>query len=89
VTAPGGSVVTVSPEVLVFRLKNEKQSYTVSIGYKGNKTKEVSFGDLVWVEENGNHKVRSPIVVSPMFSFLCIHNYIYTLITIFIFQLFL
>lgn len=29
------------------------------------KVGQVSFGKIVWVEENGKHTVRSPIVVSP------------------------
>ncbi|XP_050381368.1 subtilisin-like protease SBT3 [Argentina anserina] len=66
VTAPRGSTVTVSPEILNFTKIYEKQSYTVTIIYKGDKhNRKVSFGDLVWIEENGNYKVRSPIVVSP------------------------
>ncbi|KAK9919303.1 hypothetical protein M0R45_027907 [Rubus argutus] len=67
VTAPKGSTVTVSPEILNFEYIYEKQSYTVTIKYKGKKkNRKVSFGELVWVEENGKYKVRSPIVVSPI-----------------------
>ncbi|KAL6146894.1 hypothetical protein ACLB2K_057570 [Fragaria x ananassa] len=65
VTAPKGSTVIVSPEILNFANIYEKQSYTVTIKYKGDKQNKVSFGELVWVEENGKYKVRSPIVVSP------------------------
>ena len=63
VTAPEGSTVVVSPEKLIFRKRNEKKSYNLTITY-GGKAKS-SFGTLVWVEENGNRKVRSPIVISP------------------------
>ncbi|KAL5167137.1 Subtilisin-like protease SBT1.9 [Glycine soja] len=65
VTQPKGSVVTVSPETLTFRYKNEKLSYDVVIKYSKYKKKNISFGDLVWVEEGGTHSVRSPIVVAP------------------------
>ncbi|XP_024188428.1 subtilisin-like protease SBT3 [Rosa chinensis] len=67
VTAPKGSTVTVSPEILKFANIYEKQNYTVTIKYEGDKkNRKVSFGELVWVEENGKYKVRSPIVVSPL-----------------------
>ena len=66
VTAPEGSEVTVVPETLVFEKKNEKQSYSLSIKYGWDSRGRVSFGAIVWVEENGNHAVRSPIVVSPV-----------------------
>ena len=66
VMAPKGSVVTVLPKVLVFEKKYEKQSYTIEIKYVRDKKENVTFGELVWVEENGKHTVRSPIVVSPI-----------------------
>ena len=71
VTEPEGSVVKISPETLFFSEKNEKKSYTVSITYEVSDNKKVSFGALVWVvEENGEHIVRSPIVISPLKHFL-------------------
>ncbi|XVF64087.1 hypothetical protein PTKIN_Ptkin09bG0139100 [Pterospermum kingtungense] len=54
---------------LVFGNTYEKQSFTVTISYSSNKKGKVSFGELVWVEENGKHKVRSPVMVSPVVSF--------------------
>lgn len=69
VTAPNGSTVQVSPKTLVFKKKYEKQSYSMTIKYKSNKEGTVSFGWLVWVEDNGKHSVRSPIVVSPVVDF--------------------
>jgi subtilisin family serine protease len=66
VTAPEGSEVTVIPETLVFENKYEKQSYSLSIKYGWDSRGRVSFGAVVWLEENGNHTVRSPIVVSPV-----------------------
>ncbi|KAG6406902.1 hypothetical protein SASPL_134519 [Salvia splendens] len=44
----------------------EKQSYSLRIAYAGNMSGVVASGEIIWVEENGVHKVRSPIVVAPM-----------------------
>ncbi|XP_061342603.1 subtilisin-like protease SBT3 [Gastrolobium bilobum] len=66
VKSPRGSVVRVSPEKLAFGYKNEKQCYSVVINYTRYKKENVSFGEIVWVEEGGAHRVRSPIVVAPM-----------------------
>ncbi|XP_057506637.1 subtilisin-like protease SBT3 [Actinidia eriantha] len=65
VMAPKGSVVTVSPETLVFGETYEKQSYSLTIRYTSDKNRTVTSGSVIWVEENGKHMVRSPIVVSP------------------------
>ncbi|CAL5356893.1 unnamed protein product [Camellia sinensis] len=66
VTAPEGSVVTVSPETMVFEGTNEKQRYSLTISYVSDKNRTVTFGSIIWVEDNGKHTVRSPIAVSPM-----------------------
>jgi hypothetical protein len=66
VRAPKDSQVVVSPTRLVFGNKYDNQSFTLNITYKGYNNRNVSFGELVWVEENRNHMVRSPIVVSPI-----------------------
>lgn len=68
VIAPEHTVVTVSPETLVFKKQNENQSYTMTIQYKGNENGTVLFGTLDWVEENGKYRVKSPIVISPLLS---------------------
>ncbi|WVZ05975.1 hypothetical protein V8G54_019321 [Vigna mungo] len=65
VTEPKGCVLTVSPETLSFRYKNEKLSYNVLIKYSKYKKENISYGDLVWMEDGGKHSVRSPIVVAP------------------------
>lgn len=70
VTAPKGSVVKVSPQKLVFERKYDKQKYSVYMKYKRNYKQKVSFGELVWIEENGSHTVRSPIAVSPVWNAL-------------------
>ncbi|KAB2621317.1 subtilisin-like protease [Pyrus ussuriensis x Pyrus communis] len=66
VTSPKGSQVTVSPEILIFAYKYEKQSFTVTLNYKAKKKGKASSGALVWIEQNGKYTVRSPIVVSPL-----------------------
>ncbi|RZB93813.1 Subtilisin-like protease SBT1.9 [Glycine soja] len=65
VTQPKGSVVIVSPERLAFRYKNEKLSYDVVIKYSKYNKENISFEDLVWIEDGGEHSVRSSIVVAP------------------------
>ncbi|CAI9786468.1 unnamed protein product [Fraxinus pennsylvanica] len=66
VTAPEGSTVKIYPITLAFREEYQKQSYTVTISYRGRSSGEVTFGSLIWVEDNGKYAVRSPIVISPM-----------------------
>ncbi|XP_052203482.1 subtilisin-like protease SBT3 [Diospyros lotus] len=66
VRAPKGSKVTVSPERLVFGKTHEKQSYSLNIRFKVDNRGSITHGSLVWIEENGKHTVRSPIVVSPI-----------------------
>ncbi|KAH6781100.1 hypothetical protein C2S52_012337 [Perilla frutescens var. hirtella] len=66
VDAPVGSTVTVYPTTLQFGNKYEKLSYNLTINYKANTTGAITFGSITWVEQNGGHTVRSPIVVAPM-----------------------
>ncbi|PPD92423.1 hypothetical protein GOBAR_DD10667 [Gossypium barbadense] len=68
IVQPEDSIIAVSPETLVFGKTYEKQCFRVSIKYRSTKTGKVSFGELVWIEANGKHKVRSPVVVSPVVS---------------------
>lgn len=65
VEKPNGTTITVSPQTLVFRKKYEKQSYSLSIRYRSTGEFVVADGSITWIEENGKHRVRSPIVVSP------------------------
>ncbi|MCD9640303.1 Subtilisin-like protease sbt3 [Datura stramonium] len=67
--APKNSTISVSPQTLVFKNKNEKQSYTLTIRYIGDEDQSRNVGSITWVEENGNHSVRSPIVTSPIIEF--------------------
>ncbi|XP_016441910.1 subtilisin-like protease SBT3 [Nicotiana tabacum] len=64
IETPKNSTVSVSPKTLVFKKKNEKQSYTLTIRYIGDENQSRNVGSITWVEENGNHSVRSPIVVT-------------------------
>lgn len=57
---PNGIKIRVSPRILAFRKKYEKLSYSLTIRYRGVS----GYGSITWVEENGNHTVRSPIDVS-------------------------
>nr|GMD59564.1 subtilisin-like protease SBT1.9 [Ipomoea batatas] len=64
---PRNSTISVSPKTLVFTKKEEKQSYSLTIRYGGDKhqtDQSHKFGSITWVEVNGYHKVRSPIMVS-------------------------
>ncbi|XP_073053003.1 subtilisin-like protease SBT3 [Primulina eburnea] len=61
VETPNGTTIRVSPRILAFRKKYEKLSYSLTIRYRGVS----GYGSITWVEENGNHTVRSPIEVSP------------------------
>ncbi|VFQ89186.1 unnamed protein product [Cuscuta campestris] len=61
---PKNSTMSVSPMTLVFGKKMEKQSYSLTIRYRGDENQSKNVGSITWVEVNGNHTVWSPIVVS-------------------------
>ncbi|MCD9640298.1 Subtilisin-like protease sbt3 [Datura stramonium] len=63
IETPKNSTISVSPQTLVFKEKNEKQSYTLTIRYIGDDNAS-KVGSITWVEKNGSHSVRSPIVVT-------------------------
>ncbi|KNA17954.1 hypothetical protein SOVF_075200 [Spinacia oleracea] len=65
ITTPKGSRVRVYPRTLVFKRRHEKQSYRLTIKYKSFDGLEAAFGSLVWTENKGHYRVRSPIVISP------------------------
>ncbi|OIS99231.1 PREDICTED: subtilisin-like protease SBT1.9 [Nicotiana attenuata] len=65
VKAPKNSTISIFPQTLVFEKKNQKQEYTLTIRYKGIAEDQAQSGSITWVEENGHHTVRSPIVVAP------------------------
>ncbi|KAL3380671.1 hypothetical protein AABB24_001033 [Solanum stoloniferum] len=66
IETPTNSTISVSPRTLVFKGKNDKQSYSLTIQYIGDSDQSRNFGSITWVEEKGNHSVRSPIVTSPI-----------------------
>ncbi|XAR64044.1 Cucumisin [Bertholletia excelsa] len=66
VVAPVGSKVTVKPQTLVFQRKYDKQSFTLTAAYESHGNGTMTYGYLTWVELEGSHRVRSPIVISPL-----------------------
>ncbi|KAH0720884.1 hypothetical protein KY284_005914 [Solanum tuberosum] len=65
VKAPINSTISISPQTLVFEKKHQKQDYTLTIRYRGIAFDQAQSGSITWVEKNGHHTVRSPIVVAP------------------------
>ncbi|PHT70911.1 hypothetical protein T459_26015 [Capsicum annuum] len=65
VEAPKNSTISIYPQILVFEKKNQKEDYTLTIRYKGISEDQAQSGSITWVEKNGYHTVRSPIVVAP------------------------
>ncbi|XP_019155003.1 PREDICTED: subtilisin-like protease SBT1.9 [Ipomoea nil] len=61
---PKKSTISVSPRTLTFGKKNEKLSYTLKIRYRGDVDQSINMGSVTWVEVDGYHRVRSPIVVA-------------------------
>ncbi|GLT34198.1 hypothetical protein SLA2020_087250 [Shorea laevis] len=61
-----GFKVSVTPEKLIFKEKNEKQSYKVTIEGPRKMEDSVVFGYLSWFEAGGKHVVRSSIVATSM-----------------------
>ncbi|PON46722.1 Peptidase S8, subtilisin-related [Parasponia andersonii] len=57
ITTPEDSMLSVWPEILDFEKKYD---------YERKEKGAVSFDDLVWVQQNGTHTIRSPIVISPL-----------------------
>ncbi|XP_039118238.1 LOW QUALITY PROTEIN: subtilisin-like protease SBT3 [Dioscorea cayenensis subsp. rotundata] len=65
VTMPKWVSVVVQPDVLVFKKKDERLKYKVTVKAtppKGDAGAD-AFGALVWVDEKGKYTVRSPLVV--------------------------
>ncbi|WOL12174.1 subtilisin-like protease SBT1.9 [Canna indica] len=63
-----GFTVSVVPEALSFKEKNEKQSFKLRVEQNVPEKKEVvvRYGSLSWVEDKGNYVVRSPIVATTL-----------------------
>ncbi|KAH6785108.1 hypothetical protein C2S51_037563 [Perilla frutescens var. frutescens] len=61
---PVNTTARVRPQTLVFRKKYEKLSYSVTIRYKGDLDVQHREGAVIWMDETGKYRVRSPIMVS-------------------------
>ncbi|XP_062113907.1 subtilisin-like protease SBT3 isoform X2 [Humulus lupulus] len=61
-----GLKVSVNPDKLVFREKNEKQSFKLSIEGPRMLKETVVFGYLTWKDYEDKHVVRSPIVATSL-----------------------
>lgn len=66
VTRMRGYNVTVTPDVLAFKEKNEKQSFMLKVEkLEGSMMEVVNHGSLTWIEDGGQqHTVRSPFVAT-------------------------
>ncbi|KAL6010750.1 hypothetical protein ACLOJK_001192 [Asimina triloba] len=63
-----GVNVKVTPPTLIFKEKNEKQNFTLTLRIQTNIQDFVIYGSLSWVDDGSEHVVRSPIVVSTLSS---------------------
>lgn len=63
-----GLKISVEPEKLIFKGKNEKQSYKLSIEGPRLIKERVVYGSLSWLESEGKNVVRSPIVATSLSS---------------------
>lgn len=68
VTAMKGFEVGVVPNKLVFKTEGEKLRFKVSIRGPRLMTETEAFGYLSWVDSEGKHVVRSPIVATKLSS---------------------
>ncbi|KAI3465339.1 hypothetical protein Pfo_022002 [Paulownia fortunei] len=65
-TALNGLKVSVSPDRLEFSKKYEKKSYKLRIEGPRLMKDSLVYGSLTWIESNGKHGVRSPIVATSL-----------------------
>ncbi|KAK9270678.1 hypothetical protein L1049_026260 [Liquidambar formosana] len=63
-----GFQVSVVPDKLVFKEKNEKLSYKLKITGPRLMKQTVAFGSISWEDSEGKHVVRSPIVATSLSS---------------------
>jgi hypothetical protein len=61
VREPDAVSITVDPPTLKFKAVGEKQTFKVTLKPLGRGARRYVFGEMVW--SDGNHNVRSPIVV--------------------------
>ncbi|XP_047976184.1 subtilisin-like protease SBT3 [Salvia hispanica] len=62
VEVPGNVTARVRPQTLVFGKKYETKSYSLTIRYNKGVDEVFGWGALIWTDETGKYKVRSPIV---------------------------
>ncbi|XVF17675.1 hypothetical protein REPUB_Repub10bG0143900 [Reevesia pubescens] len=63
-TGMDGIQVMVEPQKLIFKHKYEKQSYKLRLEGPKLLKKDVIFGTLSWIDDDGKYMVRSPIVAT-------------------------
>ncbi|XP_031479531.1 subtilisin-like protease SBT3 [Nymphaea colorata] len=63
-TTMKGFSVTVTPLKLTFQRKNQKASFSLTLEVKRPMKDPIVFGFLTWVDDQGKHTVRSPIVAT-------------------------
>uniref|UniRef100_A0A7N0SXL0 Subtilisin-like protease SBT1.9 n=1 Tax=Kalanchoe fedtschenkoi TaxID=63787 RepID=A0A7N0SXL0_KALFE len=66
ITSIDGFEVSVAPNKLAFKARNEKREFKLTIRGPVKDVEYLSFGYLSWVEDSGRHTVRSPIVVTSL-----------------------
>ncbi|XP_057779794.1 subtilisin-like protease SBT3 [Salvia miltiorrhiza] len=64
VEAPINTTAVVRPQTLVFRKKYEKLSYSLTLRYKADIEIQHKEGAVIWIDQTGKYRVRSPIMVS-------------------------
>ncbi|XP_057779805.1 subtilisin-like protease SBT3 [Salvia miltiorrhiza] len=64
VEVPANTTAIVEPQTLVFRKKNETKRYSLTIRYKADIEVQHREGAVIWTDETGKYRVRSPIMVS-------------------------
>ncbi|XP_047983692.1 subtilisin-like protease SBT3 [Salvia hispanica] len=64
VEAPVNTTAVVEPQTLVFRRKNETKRYSLTIRFKADIEIQHREGAVIWTDQTGKYRVRSPIMVS-------------------------
>ncbi|KAG6425151.1 hypothetical protein SASPL_115577 [Salvia splendens] len=64
VEAPVNTTVVVRPQTLVFKKKYETTSYSLTIQYNADIRIQHREGAVIWIDQAGKYRVRSPIMVA-------------------------
>ncbi|KAG6422079.1 hypothetical protein SASPL_118642 [Salvia splendens] len=64
VEAPVNTTVVVRPQTLVFKKKYEIKSYSLTIRYNADIRIQHREGAVIWIDQAGKYRVRSPIMVA-------------------------